>query len=180
MPTKIKFDMAKIIRDSAPKSGIPNLKKLNERHRLIMRLELRGLSKTEIADLTGYAYQSVVQITNTENYKETLAAFRAEVDRKFEEKLTDKMTEDPVREMFKKEAMASAERLAELRDHAESENVQMRSAMDILDRGGYKPKDVQELQGGLEISDKVSNDLIAGIRDLKSMKGGQAEKPSED
>ena len=167
-----KIDIAKLLRETEPDEGKWNPKRLSERHRLVMRLELRGLTRTEIAELTGYTPQSITNITTSDNYQQTIRAFRAEIDRKFEEKLTDKLAEDPVREMFKKEAMSSAKRLANLRDKAESENVSMRSAMDILDRGGYKPKEVQEIQGGLELNEKMSSDILAGLDDIKKLNGG--------
>ncbi len=52
----------------------------------------------------------------------------------------------PVKELAAEQSEASINRLIELRDHAESEQVRLAAAMAILDRAHGKPRQVVDLQ----------------------------------
>jgi len=144
------------------------LQKLNEKHRMVMRLDLAGKSNKQIANVTGYSYQSVAQIKSDENYKKTKQAMRAELDDVFIRSLAEDVVKDPVRRRLEDLKLTAMDVNEELMQQAESENVRMKCAHDILDRAGYKPKDILKHEGGLELNDeKMKSDIKTALSDIR-------------
>lgn len=58
-------------------------KHIPTRHRTICSLELRGHDKKQIAEALGLAYQTVINITNSDRYAEVRDALLADMDNDF-------------------------------------------------------------------------------------------------
>ena len=105
-------------------NGRWELKKLNSRHREIMRQILEGATYTEIASVVGMSTQAVMLIANSSIFKEELAKLEAEADGN----------------VIRRAEELSNEALSRLRDHmrrARSEALQASCAEKILGIGGY-------------------------------------------
>jgi hypothetical protein len=50
--------------------------------------------------------------------------------------------------------------------HAESETVRRASAADILDRAGYKPREVVETQHSFNVSGETEDNIKKALKDL--------------
>lgn len=146
------------------------LKALNERHRFVMRLDLLGKSNREIARLTGYSPGRISQIKNTRVYKETKRAMRAELNETFIEQAAEETIKDPVRAELERAKVRAIKLNVELMENAQSETVKQRSIFDILDRAGYKPKDVVQQEQSLELDEATRDTIAKTLADLRKDK----------
>jgi hypothetical protein len=108
---------------------VPNLAIDHEKaeHRLILMYKLRGDSNREIAQKTGYSESWISQVTRQPWFQQRLVNSLEEV----EGEILD--------EIVKVEAKNSVFKLVQLRDTAKSEQVQLGSAIELLNRHLGKP-----------------------------------------
>ncbi len=112
------------------------LEEMKAKHRQIMRMEVLGFSNAEIAKDVCYTPAAVYNIRQSPLYKSELARLQSEAD----EAAKEKSVSLKVKKVFVDEAEESARKLARLRDNAKEGSVQLKSAMEILDRAGYTAK----------------------------------------
>ena len=107
----------------------PNLAILHEKpeHRVILLLRFQGFTLTEIAEHTGYTVAWLSQVTRQPWFQARLAAMYQQAGKQ------------QVQELYKEEAVNSFNKIVQLRDHAKSEQVQLASALSVLDRAEGKP-----------------------------------------
>lgn len=110
-------------------SQLPNLAINHERpeHRLMLLLKLKGMTNNEIAEQCQYSVAWVSQITRQPWFKNRLTKMLQEA--------SDEIFDD----LVKVETKNSFVKLLNLRDSAKSEQVQLASAVEILNRGLGKP-----------------------------------------
>ena len=130
----------------------------NTRHRALMRELLGGATNTQAAARCGFTVQRVIQLKNSELFMNELNRMEGELDGKVIEGIADDTAS--VSDMIRDAAPASAEKLISLRDNAKSEQVQAKSAMELLDRGGYKAPQ--------EVVANVSLDVDEGLKHMLS------------
>ena len=130
--------------------------RLNTVHRRIMRLE--------IAEEVGITPGRLSIIVGSDLYKVERDRMKVEVERLFAEGVAERDVENPVRKFLTAEAYKSAETLVELRDGAKAELVRRQSAVDILDRAGYKvPKEEAKEEAPLEVGEGLANAIRTAI-----------------
>ena len=100
-------------------------KKLNNKHRLIAFLKLAGCTREEIADQLDYEPTYVSAITESPMFKALMVQLQDEMKHQTIGTVVDRIVA---------EGPKSLQVLVELRDHAESEQIRMTSARDLLDR----------------------------------------------
>lgn len=121
-------------------------------HRVIMFLAAQGMSNVEIAFKVGVTPTTVSRLMRQPWFKKRV------VD------IVNSQGLDPVKEIIRGAALDSVYKIIELRDKASSENVQMKSAFDLLDR--YLGKSVQPVaEDKVSISDEAR--LDAEIAELQ-------------
>jgi predicted DNA-binding protein (UPF0251 family) len=144
--------------------GYMNLQKLSPRHYVIMRYLLLGYSQKDTAEKLGISKQMVTDLYNS-------PLFRTEFDKRLARIMdvhaeTAGKCEDPVRVEIEKAKVEAIRTNIELMRQAENERVRQASAWDILDRAGYKPKDVVEQTTRVVIDDKNAADIRAALADI--------------
>lgn len=143
--------------------------KVSSRHRVLMRHLIAGYSVTDAAKLCGYTTERASLISQSGLFREEMSRMQAELDRQFLGMEAHKISGDFVRQRLREEAASSLERLVQLRDSAENEAVAARSAMDLLDRAGYKPKlEVEGTVTTVQVSDGVAEALRLAIAEMKA------------
>lgn len=143
---------------------------MKERHRMILRYDLMGKTNKQIANLTGYSRQHVSQVKNKDSYKIKKARMRRELNDNFLEAVADDFTRDPVRVKLQEVKTTALDVLVELMTEAESEHVRMKCAHDLLDRAGYKPKNIVEQKTDMKINDdKILDDVKSALTDVRKI-----------
>lgn len=99
--------------------------KLNNKHRLIAYMKLGGATREEIAFQLGYEPTYVSAITESPLFKALMSELQNEMKHQTIGTVVDRIVA---------EGPKSLQVLVELRDHAESEQIRMTSARDLLDR----------------------------------------------
>jgi hypothetical protein len=79
----------------------------------------------------------------------------------------EKVHQDNISVRLKDEANASLDTLLKLRDNAGSERVRQLSAIEILDRAGYKPSDKIEGEITIDASDGLVNALKTAMEKVQ-------------
>ncbi len=147
-------------------------KDLSEKHRMVLRLDLMGKSNSSIAAITGYATNTVSQIKTQEAYKVAKRKLKRQLDKSFVENFGSQIATDPVRSQLEESKVRALEILVTLMENAQSENVRQSCAKDILDRAGYKPKDVLEHKAKIDISDsEMRSNIESALEDLRGKNG---------
>lgn len=101
-------------------------------HQLMIMLSSLGHKNNEIAELLDVTRETVSVVLNTPEIKH----IKHELARKHVQELTQ-----DVRSYIQGHSLEAFDTVVGLMRGAESENVRMKSAFDILDRAGFKPKD---------------------------------------
>ena len=139
--------------------------RLNTVHRRIMRLEIAGRRPGEIAVEVGITPSRLSIITGSSLYKVERDRMKVELERLFTEGVVERDVEHPVRRFLTAEAYKSAETLVELRDGAKAELVRRQSAVDILDRAGFKvPKEEAKGDAPVEVGEGLANAIRTAIQ----------------
>ena len=149
-------------------------KHITGRHQALMRRLAAGVTLQDAAEELGYSIQRASIVSNSplfqEEYKKLLEDIKAGVV-KVEASIAH--MDGGVRKRLEVEAIQSLEALIGLRDSATSERVRQISAMDILDRAGYKATDKVEARVELDASEGLANALATA---MKEMKGGSPKQ----
>ena len=111
-------------------------KKLGDIHRQMIAMRVSGMRNKEIAELLGYTQSRVSIILSDPRAKELAAKLGGEVIREFQK---------DVGESIKSYTAEALESIVHLMRHAESESVRFGASRDIMDRGGFKPKETVTL-----------------------------------
>ena len=132
-------------------------KTFSERHKIIVALSALGWKGPAIAKEMDLEATTVSKI---------LGDPRAKV---LKEQINNQYIEETLvatQEKIQAHTLAAASKVIDLMQNAESERVQQTSAFDILDRGGFKPKE-QSVNTQIKIN---SNDLSRLVDALKESK----------
>jgi hypothetical protein len=136
--------------------------KLSDKHRLIAYMKLGGASREDIATSLGYEPTYVSAITESPLFKALMDQLRGDLKHKTIGHVVDRIVS---------EGPQSVQVLVELRDHAESEQVRMTSARDLLDRNPETAK-VSREDRRLETRIVVDSRALARIAGVLSEDAG--------
>ncbi len=144
------------------------LKHMSSKHRSMMRYLIAGKTVGEIAVIFGITPSRMSTIVNSPLFREERIAMEKEVNEEFVDNEGGKIHRNSVRQKLEEEALRSLDTVVGLRDNAVSERVRQLSALEILDRAGYKA--AERIEGAVEID--ASEGLINAISEaVKEMKG---------
>lgn len=118
-----------------PATNLPvgSPKEFSTTHWHMFAMRAAGMRPGEIADATGYSASRVSVILNDPRAKAIVARMTGDVLRDFQL---------DVRDLIQSYTGEAVETVATLMRHAESEQVRLSASKDLLDRGGFKPKEV--------------------------------------
>jgi len=140
--------------------------KLNSRHKEILRRTLLGQSQVDIAKALGMTQVAVNQIVNSDIFQRNLRALQGTLEQMLIEGIIDRELNDPVRQKLDEYKLDAINEMFYLMKHAESETVRRASAADILDRAGYKPREVVETQHSFNVSGETEEHIKKALKDL--------------
>jgi len=142
-------------------------KHLSSRHRAMMRYLISGKPQGEVAELFGMTPSRFSIICNSPLFKAERTQMETEIGGQFVENEGGKVHRDAVREKLMQEALASLDTVIALRDGATSERVRQLSALEILDRAGYKAP--ERIEGNVEVdaSEGLVNAISCAMREMK-------------
>jgi len=141
------------------------IKKIIPRYRDLMRRICCGQARQQIEREMRMSSGNYSVITNSPLFKAELEKMQKELNRLVLDKLSTSKVEDVVDRKLKEASPEAAEvNIALLR--SASEKTRQRSAFDILDRTGHKPKEHYLAEGSLEIKGEVVNDIKKALQDL--------------
>ena len=132
-------------------------KVFSERHKIIVALSALGWKGPAIAAEVGMEPTTVSKI---------LGDPRAKVLKK---KINEQYIEETListQERIQSNTLAAADKVIELMNGADSERVQQTSAFDILDRGGFKPRE-QSVSTQIKIGAKDISRLVNALEESK-------------
>ena len=107
--------------------------KYKPRQEQVIALHLAGLKNNEICEVLDYSASRVSILLTDDRAQQVIAQTRGEL-------LRDMSRE--VKDVIVSHSLEAIEKVVDLMHNAESEKVQQTSAFDILDRAGFKPKEV--------------------------------------
>ena len=151
-------------------------KHISSRHRAIMRCQIAGHTISEIAEMMGMTVPRVSLIVNSPLYKEEKLKMEEEVKQEFVKTEGSKVQSDLIRVRLKEEALASLDTLIRLRDDAGSERVRQLSAIEILDRAGYKSSDKFEGEVVIDASDGLIDAITQAMKEMREKKDASPDK----
>lgn len=149
-------------------SSVPsqNVNRVSHRHKEIMRRLMLGQSQKDIAEIMGYTPMRISQIVNSPVFKKQFDQYQATFEQMFTERLLEKELHDPVREKLEEYKVDAIDTMYHLMRESESDTVRRASAQDILDRAGYKPRDVVETNHSFKVDPETSSNINQALRDL--------------
>ena len=145
-------------------------KHINTKHRAMMRHFIAGKTNREVAELFGMTEARVSLIKNSPLFREEMAKMEKEVKDEYVQTEGSKVQTDLIRVRMKERAAEAADTLYELMKGAESEAVRQKSAMEILDRTGYKATEKFEGEVVVDASDGLINALNAALAEMREKK----------
>ena len=145
-----------------------HLKHVNTRHRTLMRMMIAGVNPYEAGKDLGYSVAGVNLVINSPLFKEELAKMEGEVNAEFAKTEGSRAHTDLIRHKIKDEAMASLDTLVGLRDKSDSDRVRQLSAIEILDRAGYKATDKIEAEVAIDASDGLCRAIAEAMKEMRS------------
>lgn len=138
--------------------------KITPKIEVIMAMELTGRKGKDIAAELGLCESRVSIIRNSPLYINRLAEMRSELEERFMEKRSDKLSSgDPVEEALKGAALDAAQKKIDLMQYSANELVQSAAAGDILDRAGYKSH-TEKTKVTVEITEKMADRFEKALR----------------
>ena len=147
-----------------------NVKKMIPRYRDLMRRMVCGQTRRTIEREMNMSSDNYTVIIGSPLFKAELEKMTIELDKQVLDKLSTSKVEDVVDRKLKKASPDAADvNIALLQ--SSSEKTRQRSAFDILDRTGHKPKEHYLAEGSLELKGEVVNDIKKALEDL-----GEAKK----
>ena len=147
------------------------MKKVNSRHRALMRRLLSGMSLKEACQDLGYSISRASVIVNSPLFQEEMKKMQEEIDGKFVEAEGEKIHTDIVRRRLlrlSEKAVGALEEALEDR----SGSVRVSAAKEILDRTGF----VKEDKGEVSVLVQPTPGLLAALKQLTGGKDGGTEQ----
>ena len=117
---------------------VKEIKKLNSRHRQIMRAILAGRTRKFICDETGVSESQYERIIRSAIFINEKDSMQYEI-RQEAIKIIAAKEADPVSQVLKEGALPAAKKMVGLLE-SKDEKISQTSAMELLDIGGRKPK----------------------------------------
>lgn len=145
-------------------------KSVSTRHRVLMRRLLAGIPLGEAAVELGYTVARASVVANSPLFKEEMSKMQEEIKGEFVQCEGSKVQTDYIRERLKEEALESLNTLVALRNTATSERVKQLSAIEILDRAGYKSTDKLQAEVVIDASEGLVNALNRAILEMRTTK----------
>jgi hypothetical protein len=108
----------------------------------------------------------VNQIVNSDKFQRNLHALQGTLEQMIIEGIVDRELNDPVRQKLDEYKIDAINEMFSLMKHAESETVRRASAADILDRAGYKPREVVETQHSFTVTGETEDNIKKALKDL--------------
>lgn len=149
-------------------------KHLHGRHLALMRRLAAGVKLCDAADELGYSQQRAIIVTNSPLFRDEYAKLLEDIKQgvvKVESTVSH--MDGGIRKRMEEEAINSLNVLIGLRDGATSERVKQISAMDILDRAGYKATDKVEARVELDASAGLVDALAIAMKEMKGASSKQ-------
>ena len=150
-----------------------SLTKLYTKHRQLMREIAQGRTVAKAAKIIGMAPATAHQVTQCELFKLEMDKMQAQIDAKCVDAIARRINhsgdlEYDARTVLDRAAVKSAEKLEELVEDPEVKpEVQMRSAVHILDRTKYKAPEQIEHSVKIETTQEFINMLNTARADMK-------------
>ena len=156
-------------KEYSPSTTQQQPKHMTGRHLALMRRLAAGMTLQSAADELGYSIQRASIVVNSPLFKEEYAKLLNDIKTGVVQvESTIAHMDGGIRKRMEEEAINSLNTLITLRDGAKSERVKQISAMDILDRAGYKATDKVETKVELDASEGLANALAIAMREMKS------------
>lgn len=150
------------------------IQKLNERHREIIRRLVCGETNKEIAAELGLTPEYIGMLKSDPVFQAELQRVREQVHQTFVEEAATVS----IRPALQQHAREALDTLVALMRDARSERVRQLSAIDLLDRAGYRPTERIEARHTLEaVDEKTAADIRQAIEDLRKL--GHIESAKE-
>lgn len=130
---------------------------LDPTHMQMLVLRAAGLRPGQIAEITGYSPSRVSVVLNDPRAKAMIHRMAGDNIR---QQLVD------ARELIQSYVGEAIETVAELMRDAESEPVRLGAAKDILDRGGFKPKEVVSNES-VSIANEDARRILEALREAR-------------
>lgn len=148
-----------IPREQAEQAGLREWEPLEfgPQHMQMLMMRAAGMRPKEIAEATGYSQSRVSVILNDPRAKKLIPQLTGQMLREFQL---------DVREMIQSYSGEATETIGSLMRHAESEQVRLASAKDLLDRAGFKPKEVVQ-HTHVEIGADDAKRILAAIMEAR-------------
>lgn len=142
------------------------IKKMTSRYREIMRRQICGHTPAQIRSDLGISTGNFSVVTNSELYLEEKQKMEAEIEKGVIKKLGEGRALDPVNQILQDACEESALTNVQLM-RSGSEKVKQLSAWDILNRRGYRPKEMVALDGELRLKGVAADHINKAIEDLE-------------
>ena len=149
--------------------GQKQIKKLTSRYREIMRRQICGDKPEDIIRDVRMSGTNFSIITNSDLYLAEKAKMELEIRDGLVKKLGEDRTLRPVDQILEN-AVEDAARMDVTLMKQGSEKVRRDCAWDIMNRRGYKPKEVLDVEGGLELKGPAGEHIKKALEDLQSIK----------
>jgi len=146
------------------------IKRMLQRYRDLMRRLVCGQTRRQIERELDMSSGNYTVITGSPLFKAELAKMEEELNKQVLDKLSTSKVEDVVDRKLQKASPDAADVDIALLQSS-SEKTRQRSAFDILDRTGHKPKEHYLAEGSIEIKGTVADDIKKALEDL-----GEAKK----
>ena len=124
-----------------PRADATPLQSVHSRHRIIMRMQLKGFTTTDIAETLGMNISSLSYVMNSDIYKAELEKLQARADDRTVDEVVD------VKRKLEQMSGFAVSKLDEmLRDPKTADKLRVDMIFDVLDRtGNSAPKKVEHL-----------------------------------
>ena len=143
--------------EAAEKLPVGAPKEFSATHWHMFAMRASGMRPGEIASALGYSPSRVSVILNDPRAKALVARMTGDVLRDFQL---------DVRDLIQSYTGEAVETVATLMRHAESEPVRLGAARDLLDRGGFKPKEVVT-HAHVEIDHEDAQRILGALKEAK-------------
>jgi len=131
--------------------------RVDSKMEVIMFMDLAGKSGKAMAAELGMCDARISIIRNSPLYLSRLGTLKAELEARYMDKQTDRLTSgDPVEELLHKAALTAADKKISLMRNSSNEMVASAAASDILDRAGYKSH-TEKTKVTVEVTEKMAN-----------------------
>ena len=143
---------------------------LTDRHRALMRELASGKTQRDACSIVGMSESRASIIINSELFQVELNRLRKRIEDDYIENEASKQSM-PYHSQLLGEVQKSIGTIVSLRDNAKSEQVQQKSALEILDRAGVKTPKQAEVTAVLELGPGVEAMFKSALIELAKIKG---------